>query len=46
MRRNLSYSEHTRIKVSQVEDDVLSVDDVEGGQQVGRVDVEQAVHQV
>ena len=44
--RMLSYSELTRVKVSQIEDDVLGVDDVEGGQQVRCVDAEQAVHQL
>ena len=44
--KTVTYSEHTRVKVSQIEDDVLGVNDVEGGQQVRRVDVEQAVHHV
>ena len=39
-------SELTRVKVGQIEDDVLGVDDVEGGQQVRCVDAEQAVHQL
>ena len=44
--RKLTNSELTRVKVSQIEDDVLGVDDVEGGQQVRCVDAEQAVHQL
>ena len=39
-------SKHTRVKASQIEDDVLGVDDVEGGKQVRRVDVKQAVNQI
>ena len=39
VKRKLLNCEHTRVKASQIEDDVLGVDDVEGGKQVRRVDV-------